>query len=191
MCPTVLGRIETRTAILVGPAIVGALLSILTGNPGWIVLIGIYLILGVALDTTLYPLIIKWQPPWLTFVLGVGEFVVLFLLARILEVGLTDPQAIAFYWFSWCLAISTRIVILPILSLSWIENGGEFRSTGWSTPPEQEPLPAFVVSPAEASASPPPLAIEFSTVREIPRELRDLPSPSAVHTAEVPEQSPY
>ena len=35
MCPTVLGRVETRVAILIGPAILGAILWLITGNEGY------------------------------------------------------------------------------------------------------------------------------------------------------------
>src|SRR6476659_8336821 len=83
MCPTLLGRTETRTFILIGPAILGAILSLLTGNEGFIVIIGIFLLQGVVLDVFFYPYVIKWQPPWLTFVLAVGEFVITYTLAQV------------------------------------------------------------------------------------------------------------
>ena len=179
MCPTVLGRVETRTAILIGPAILGALLSLLTGNEGFIVLIGVYLLVGVALDCSLYAFLIRWQPPWLTFVITLGEFVILYVLAQVLDVGLQPIDAVWFYWVSWVMAIWTKIVVLPLMSLTWIENGGEFRYTGWSSPPDMEPMPVIAAvpeSPGEVR-----LAREFSAVNDLPEELRRVPSPSGVH----------
>jgi len=181
MCPTPLGRTQTRTAILVGPAILGLILSLVTGNEGWIVLIGIYLVMGVILDILVYPLVIKWQPPWLTFLLAVAEFIILYVLSQALEVGLKPVEAIVFYWVCWVMANWTKIVILPLLELTWIESGGEFRTTGWSTPAESELLPVLAAidpNPGESR-----LVREFSSVNQVPAELRNLPAPSGVHRA--------
>ena len=181
MCPTVLGRVQTRWAILIIPAILAAIVSLITQNEGWIVLIGLYFVIGVALDTCFYPFIIRWQPPWLTFTLAFGEFILVFIAAHFLKVGLTNLEAILEYWIVWWIAIWTKVVILPLVSLSWIENAGEFRSTDWSVAPEYLPLPVQAFTPELATGGPPPLARKFSAaVIEIPEELRRAPSPSGV-----------
>lgn len=182
MCPTTLGRIQTRVAILVVPALLALLLSLITAEPGWIVTIGVYLLMGVALDTTLYALLIRWQPPWLTGVLAVGEFILLFVLLQVLRPGTAGfgaPEAVFLYWVSWLVATATRIAVLPLISLSWIEDGGEFRATGWAIPPEQEPVP--LVAAAEPERPVGALVREFSSERRIPEEVRNAPPPSGVH----------
>ena len=184
MCPTVLGRVQTRWAILIIPALIATIISIITHNPSWIVLIGLYFLIGVALDICFYPFIIRWQPPWLTFTLAVGEFVLTYIAAQVLH-GIHFAhhwEPIVEFWIAWWIAIWTKVVILPLLSLSWIENAGEFRSTGWSIPPEYVPLPVTAFTPTQQGAGPPPLARKFSAaVIEIPEELRRAPSPSGVH----------
>jgi hypothetical protein len=197
MCPTVLGRVQTRVAILVGPAILATILSLVTGDEGWIVTIGIYLLVGVALDTTFYPRVIRWQPPWLTFLLALTEFVLVFVLVKVLrpgQPGFGDPDAllgpddakpIALFWVSWLLAIATKIVVLPIVSLSWLENGGEFRVTGWSIQPEAEPLPLVAAATPEAARG--RLVRELSAVHDRPVERR--PPLSGAHARPVSEPS--
>jgi len=182
MCPTPLGRVETRTFILIGPAILGTILSLVTGNEGYIVLIGIYLLLGVALDIAFYPFVIKWQPPWLTFVLAIGEFVILYTLSQVLEVGLDPADAVWFYWASWVMAVWTKVVVLPILSLTWIENASEFRATGWTTPAETQPLPLLADMEEPRAPGEIRLVREFSAVNQVPEELRKVPAPSGVHS---------
>jgi hypothetical protein len=181
MCPTPLGRIQTRVAILTLPALLGALLSLITGNEGWIVLIGVYLLMGVALDAGVYSWLIRYQPPWMTGVLGLVEFGLLLVLASVLDVGLSLPEAIVFYWVSWLLAAGTRIVMLPILSLTYLESATEFRRAEWSIPASQVTLPAL---PASAEAG--PLVRSASGVHPVPLERR--PSPSGVHAA-LPDDS--
>ncbi len=129
MCPTVYGRVQTRWAILIMPAIIATIISLITQNPGWIILIGVYFVIGVGLDMVFYPFIIRWQPPWLTFTLATGEFVIVYVVAKVLHVSLTPLEAILLYWLAWWMAIWTKVVILPLISLSWIEDAGEFRST--------------------------------------------------------------
>src|SRR5437764_15476997 len=123
MCPPVLGRVQTRWAILIIPAILAAIVSLVTQNEGWIVLIGLYFVIGVALDTCFYPFIIRWQPPWLTFTLAVGEFVLLYIAVHFLgrvaaphKHHLSDVDAIVEYWVVWWIAIWTKVVVLPLVS---------------------------------------------------------------------------
>jgi hypothetical protein len=189
MCPTALGRVQTRVLVLIGPAILATILSLLTQDEGWIVTIGIYLLMGIALDTTFYTYVIRWQPPWLTFVLAVGEFIILFILLKVLQpgqpgygdpdsiVGTADWKPVLLYWVSWTMAVWTRIVIFPLLSISWIEDGGEFRRTGWSYPPEMQPLPVVATDSPQVGEA--PLVREFSAVHEIPPEKK--PPLSGVH----------
>jgi hypothetical protein len=189
MCPTVLGRVETRVVTLIGPALLAAILSAVTRDEGWIATIGIYLLMGVALDVCVYPYVIRWQPPWLTGVLAVAEFVFLFMLLKVLDPGqpgFGDPDSlpgsadwhpVALYWASWCLAIATKIVVLPLLSLSWIENGGEFRRTDWTVPPEREPVP--VVAGARPDPHETAVAREFATAFPNPTPLERKPGPAA------------
>ena len=142
--------------------------------------------MGVALDTLVYPYLIKWQPPWLTFVLAVGEFVILYVLGQVLDVPLTPVEAIVFYSpASWTMAVWTRIVILPIVSLTWIESGGEFRRTGWSHPAEMEPLPVLAAL-QDRPAGQGGLLREFLLRAPDPTGAQDLPAPSGVH--QVPKQ---
>jgi hypothetical protein len=177
VCPTPVGRIHTRVASLTLPALLGLILSLITGEAGWIVLIGVYLLLGVALDAAVYSWLLRYQPPWMTFVLALGEFGLLYVLANVLELGLSPLEAIVFYWVSWTLAIFTKVVLLPIFSLTYIESSLEFRRAGWSIPPEQAPMP--VLAAVDESAGPGPLLRSASGAHAVP--LEPLPSPSGAH----------
>ncbi len=178
MCPTPIGRVHTRVATIVLPALLGTILSIVTGRPDWIVLIGVYLLLGVTLDSCVYSWILKYQPPWMTGILALFEFGLIYVLANILKLNLSPLEAIALFWASWLLATATRIALLPIVSLTYIESAAEFRRIEWSIPPSEVRLPV-IVSAAESAAGPGPIVQEASGVHAKPLDLK--PSPSGAH----------
>jgi hypothetical protein len=185
MCPTVIGRIHTRVSIIVlGPAVIGLIFSLVSGHWDWLVLVGVYLMLTIFLDTAIYPWLLKWQPPWVGFILALAEFGLLLVLAGILNDktgGLSHisiGEAIWFYWLCWVTASLIKIVVLPLINLTYAESAGEFRHVAWSVPPPLEPLP-ILASSAEAKAGPGPVIREASGAHA--RPLEPLPSPSGVH----------
>src|SRR5438876_330460 len=91
----------------------------------------------------------------------------------LVSLGASDP--VALYWISWSLAILTKIVVLPLVSLSWIENGGEFRKTDWTIQPRGEPLPVLAVPPPDPEAS--EVVREFSSAFPNPEPLVRKPAP--------------
>jgi hypothetical protein len=167
------------------PAILATILSLITGREDWIVLIGVYLLVGIALDTGVYSWVVKYQPPWMTFVLTLFEFAIIYVLAHVLKLNLTNWEAVALFWASWLLAVFTKIVILPLASLTYLESAGEFRRIDWSIPESQVPL-SVIASEEEAKAGPGPIVREASGVHAaLPKKL---PSPSAIHEVPVTMQ---
>src|SRR4051794_39535120 len=185
MCPTPTGRIHTRTGTIWLPALFGLIVSLVTGHFDWLVLIGVYYIQGIFLDTCVYSWMFRFQPPWMTFVLAIAELGILLVFANLLNDangGLSPVsvgQAVIFYWIAWILAIPiTKVVILPLASLTYLESAGEIRRIDWSIPESNLPLPVLASS-AEAKRGPGPIVREASGVHDKP--LPNLPSPSGVH----------
>lgn len=174
---------HTRVATLVGPAILGLLLSLIAGNFGYLALIGVLLLLGVALDTAVYPWLLKYQPPWMTGVIAVGEFGLLLVLAALLDLGIGFVAAFFFYWVAWLMATATRIAILPIASLTYLESAGEFRHTAWSIPASQATLPVLAATGPDQAAPGPVIS---SAASRQSQPLAHRPAPSAIQA--VPDQ---
>ncbi|MFL5335606.1 MAG: hypothetical protein ACJ8H8_21100 [Geminicoccaceae bacterium] len=75
--------------------------------------------------------------------------------------------------------------MLPILSLGWIENGGEFRAAGWTVLAQRAPVSAAAI--AVVPPEPPPLARAFAAESgELPRAVREASSPSTIDA--IPEE---
>ncbi|MGI8631695.1 MAG: hypothetical protein ACR2NA_04010 [Solirubrobacterales bacterium] len=184
MCPTPIGRVHTRVYGLIPGACLAALVAVFAGNIDWLVLVGVFLLMGVALDSAVYPWILKYQPPWMTGILALAELLLLLVLASVVELEITIVGGIILYVAVFALFIATKIAVMPLVSLTYLESAGEIRRAQWSVPPSQASLPVLAnvdpsqpVGPVVREASgahavpverkPPP-----SAVREIPAELR-------------------
>lgn len=181
MCPTPQGRIHTRVASTLLPALLGLVVSLITGNPDWLVLIGVLLLLGVTLDSAIYVWAVKWQPPWMTGILALVELGLLLILATVLKLDVGIVEGIIFYIAAWLLFVFTKIVLLPIFSLTYVESAGEFRTTEWSIPASRETLP-IIAATEGGGAAPGKLLSEASGAHAIP--LQKQPGLSGAH--EIP-----
>jgi hypothetical protein len=143
MCPTLLGRLQTRFAVLVIPALIAVIVSLIDQNPDWLALIGLYLVMGCILDVVVYRPVFSWQPGWLTFIIAVAEWILLLVLALTLEFEVGFIEGSIFYWAVWLVAQTVRIVLLPLIFLTRLEDGGEFRQPVWTIPAQLEQLPVL------------------------------------------------
>jgi hypothetical protein len=178
VCPTPTGRLHTRVSSMTLPLLLGLACALITGNPDWLVIIGVLLVLGTTLDTLVYPFVIRWQPPWMTFVLAIFEFGLLLVLASLLDLDLTFVESLVLYWVAWTLLIWTKVALLPIFSLTYVESAGEFRRAEWSIPPSKELLPVLAADDRDA-VQPGKLLREASGAHQVP--LAQVPGLSGTH----------
>ena len=169
MCPTPQGRVHTRVASMMLPGVLGLILWLITSNPDWFVLIGVLLVLGVTLDSAIYVWAVKWQPPWMTGVLALVELGLLLILATLLKLDIGIVEGIIFYVGAWLLFVFTKIVLLPIFSLTYVESAGEFRTTEWSIPASKESLP-LIAATGSGEGTPGTLLREASGVHAIQKQ---------------------
>src|SRR3954447_17414698 len=105
MCPTPTGRIHTRTETFVLPALLGLIVSLISGHWDWHLLVGVYYLLRTFLDTAVYSWLLKYQPPGVAIVLALSEFGLLLVLAGILNDqsggGLSHIAIWEAAWFFW------------------------------------------------------------------------------------------
>lgn len=140
---TLRGRVETRLAASLLPALVAAVLALVLAAWWPLALAGAMAATGIALDLALHRLL-PYQPGWLGLPLGVLELGLVMLAVTRLGVGAPLLPALAFYAASWLL---TQILVhagLPLLRLSYGDDGGELGRAG----PGLAALAALVVAAA-------------------------------------------
>jgi parallel beta-helix repeat protein len=130
MSYTLRGRLESRLAALLVPLLAACVLA--ATLPAWWPLELAALMLGaaLALDALVYDRVLDYQHGWLALPLGLLELGVLMILVRALSIDAPLGGAVAFFAGSWLFAQALGQAGLPLLRLSYAEDGGELGRLG-------------------------------------------------------------
>ncbi|MGZ8782975.1 MAG: right-handed parallel beta-helix repeat-containing protein [Gaiellaceae bacterium] len=130
MSYTLRGRIETRLAAALVPVLLAAILSPILHAWWPLELAGLMLGIGLLLDATALHRFLPYQPGWAALPVGALELGLTVAAASALGVGAPLRPALLFFGGSWLLTQVLAHAVLPLLRLSWPEDGGELGRSG-------------------------------------------------------------
>ena len=154
MSYTLTGRLQTRLAAAVLPFLAAAVLAPAVGEWWPLELAGCMIGVGLALDALLYHRLLAYQPGWAALPLGLLELASAMLVAWMLSVGAPLSAALAFFGSSWLIAQVLAHAGLPLLRLSYVDDGGELGRVGVALPGTAA-VALLVVTGAAWSMQPP------------------------------------
>ena len=157
MSYTLRGRLETRLAAALAPFLVAAVLSPLLHVWWPLELVGLMTAIGLALDFALYHRLLPYQPGWFALPLGLVELGLTIGAARLLDLGAPLRPALLLFGGAWLVAQLLAHAGLPLLRLTWPEDGGELGRAG--------PLLAAAAGAAVLAVTGTAWAVEPPTVR--------------------------
>jgi hypothetical protein len=127
MAYTLSGRLQSRLAGVLVPLLTACVVSL--ALPAWwpLELAGLMIGVGLALDLV-YDRVLDYQSGWVAVPLGLVELGLVMVLARIFTLGAPLVPALVFFIASWLLAQALAHAGLPLVRLSYADDGGEL---GW------------------------------------------------------------
>jgi len=135
---TLRGRLESRLAAALVPALAAAVLAGALGEWWPLELVALMLAVGLVLDVTVYHRLIPYQPAWLAVPLGALELGLTMAPLVTLGVGAPLGPAIALFAGAWLVAQLLGHAGFPLAHLTYAEDGGELGRAGrglWATAP--------------------------------------------------------
>jgi Right handed beta helix region len=130
MSYTLRGRVETRLAGALLPFLAACVIAV--ALPAWwpLELAGVMVAVGLALDAVVYHRLLPYQAGWLAVPLGLLELAVTVALVRVLGIAAPLEPALWFFAASWLVAQLLGHAGLPLLRLTYPEDGGELGRAG-------------------------------------------------------------
>ena len=130
MSYTLRGRIESRLAASLLPFLVAAVLAPLLGAWWPLQLAAAMIAVGLALDVLVYHRLLAYQPGWAALPLGLLELGLTMALVRRLDVAAPLEPALWFFAGAWLVAQVLGHAVLPLLHLTYGDDGGELGRGG-------------------------------------------------------------
>jgi nitrous oxidase accessory protein NosD len=127
---TLRGRLESRLAAAMLPFLAACVLALALSAWWPLELAGAMVLAGLAFDVLLYDRLFPYQPAWLALPLGLAELVATMALVRLLGIDAPLGPALWFFAASWLVAQLLGHAGLPLLRLTYAEDGGELGRSG-------------------------------------------------------------
>jgi len=160
---TLRGRVETRLATAALPVLAAALLSLALREWWPLQLAGTMLAVGLVLDAAVYHRLLAYQPGWAALPLGLLELGLTMALVLRLDVAAPLGPALWFFVGSWLLAQVLGHALLPLLHLTYGDDGGELGRGGRALSAAAPAALVLVLGVAWA-AQPPIVRLEGGTI---------------------------
>jgi hypothetical protein len=129
MAFTLTGRFESRLAAAILPALAAVAIASVVHEWWPLELVGLMLGIGLCFDLAYYRFL-TYQPGWLAAPLGLLELVAVMALVRGLGVEAPFAAALTLFAGGWLLAQGLSHAVLPLVHISYAEDGGELGRAG-------------------------------------------------------------
>lgn len=120
---TLKGRLQTKIVTYIILGSVTTLFAAIYGSIYFLVC-GIAIIVGLLLET-LWGIYVTYQSGWMTILFGGIEFFIILSVAYIFAMPMTFTEALQFYLTAWTITQLFLIYIMPVLRISWTDDGLE------------------------------------------------------------------
>jgi hypothetical protein len=130
MSYTLRGRVESRLAAAVLPFLAACVATFLLQAWWPLELAGAMVAAGLALDVVVYDRVLFYQSGWMAVPLGLVELLATLALVRWLDIAAPLEPALWFFAASWLVAQILGHAGLPLLRLTYAEDGGELGEAG-------------------------------------------------------------
>lgn len=130
MSYTLRGRVETRLAATLLPFLAAVTLAPMLHAWWPVELVALMVGIGLVLDAAVYHRLLPYQAGWAALPLGLLELAATMGAAWLLNVNAPLRPALLLFGFAWLLAQLLGHAVLPLLRLSYAEEGGELGRGG-------------------------------------------------------------